>query len=456
MTAPTPQHESRDEEEVPLDPARRSSEIVDFERRLLEKVVGQGRAIGSVVNIHSTFMAKMPSPNRPISNLLFLGPTGSGKTRVVEAYTEILFDKPDAFTKIDCAEFQHSHEISKLIGAPPGYLGHRETRALLSQEVIDQHQTGAVKMSVMLFDEIEKANESLWQLLLGILDKGVLTLGDNRKVDLTRTVIFMTSNLGAREMKNLQKGGIGFKSANSPNETDVAETDQRLYKIAMDAAQHRFAPEFMNRLDKVVVFRTLSPDDLRQILNIELADVQKRITNSQGNNQFLFHCTDEVKKFLLAEGTDAVYGARHLKRAIERFVVRPLSDLINSGQIGFGDRVKVGIDGGEMVFLKKKSHLLVLTPLPKPRADDTLFGREFVGTNGERILADNRHVFQGLYIKTRLEASETHPVIQIRLAKTLVVVGFTEKHEVVIQIDGGLCVTFPIEYMRQHFRFLRD
>ena len=190
-------------EEGLLDPEMRSTEVQDFERQLLSKVVGQDRAVRRIVNMYQIYLAGMSTPGRPIGNLLFLGPTGSGKTRVVEASAEILFGSPRAFIKLDCAEFQHSHEIAKLIGSPPGYLGHRETPPLLTQEAIDQFQNDRARMTFILFDEIEKASDALWQLLLGILDKGTLTLGDNRRVDLSRCVIFMTSNLGAVEISDM-------------------------------------------------------------------------------------------------------------------------------------------------------------------------------------------------------------------------------------------------------------
>src|SRR5213593_1550636 len=241
-------------EEVLLDPEMRSAEVLDFERRLLGKIVGQDRAVRRIVNMYQIYLAGMAMPNRPIGNLLFLGPTGSGKTRIVEASAEILFGSPRAFIKIDCAEFQHSHEIAKLIGSPPGYLGHRETHPLLTQEALNQWQTDKLKLSILLFDEIEKASDALWQLLLGILDKATLTLGDNRRVDLSQTVIFMTSNLGAGEMSNLVEGGMGF--AQKPTEVD--ETfDEKINRTATEAARRKFTPEFMNRIDKTVVFKTL-------------------------------------------------------------------------------------------------------------------------------------------------------------------------------------------------------
>src|SRR6202167_5439945 len=186
-----------------LDPNRRSSDAGEFETALRRRIVGQDQAIEKVAEIYQMFLAGLNAPGRPVGNLLFLGPTGSGKTRVVEAMAESLFGDPHACIKIDCAEFQHSHEIAKLVGSPPGYLGHRETHPVLTQEAINQWHTDKLKLSIVLFDEIEKASDSLWQLLLGILDKATLTLGDNRRVDFSRTLIFMTSNLGASEMSDL-------------------------------------------------------------------------------------------------------------------------------------------------------------------------------------------------------------------------------------------------------------
>ena len=199
-----------------LDPTRRSSDAQDFDSTLRRKIVGQDPAIEKVVEIYQMFLAGLNAPGRPVGNLLFLGPTGSGKTRVVEAMAETLFGDPRAVLKIDCAEFQHSHEIAKLIGSPPGYLGHRETHPLLTQEALNQWHTEKLKLTLLLFDEIEKASDALWQLLLGILDKATLTLGDNRRVDLSQCLIVMTSNLGAHEMDDLMTGGLGFGNVIQP------------------------------------------------------------------------------------------------------------------------------------------------------------------------------------------------------------------------------------------------
>ena len=203
-------------ESIPLDPTKVGWEAMRLQKDLQGLVVGQDDAIEQVVNLYQTYLTGMTAPGRPIGSFLFLGPTGSGKTRMVEATAECLVKNPRAVIKVNCGEFQHGHEIAKLIGSPPGYLGHRETHALLSQEVLDQYHTGAVRISIVLFDEIEKASDTLWNLLLGILDKGTLTLGDNRKVDFLQAMIFMTSNLGAKEMNELIRPKLGFLGLPSP------------------------------------------------------------------------------------------------------------------------------------------------------------------------------------------------------------------------------------------------
>jgi ATP-dependent Clp protease ATP-binding subunit ClpB len=340
-----------------LDPTRHSSEALDFESSLQRKIVGQDDALEKVAEIYQTFLAGLNPPGRPIGNLLFLGPTGSGKTRVVEAMAESLFGDAHACIKIDCAEFQHSHEIAKLIGSPPGYLGHRETHPLLTQEALNQWHTEKVKLSILLFDEIEKASDALWQLLLGILDKATLTLGDNRRVDLSQCVIVMTSNLGAAEMNEMINGTMGF--ASGPSQFD-ARLDQKINRTAVEAARRKFSPEFMNRIDKIVVFHALRSDDLERILEIELGLVQQRILQATGNNQFVFSCTAPVKEFLLSEGTDLKYGARHLKRAIERNIVFPLANLVATGQVKLGDFIRIDQDAnGKLTFVKEAEGALV-------------------------------------------------------------------------------------------------
>jgi ATP-dependent Clp protease ATP-binding subunit ClpA len=343
-----------------LDPSQNSPEVQEFEKALRRQVVGQDRAVRRLARVYQVFRAGLSTPGRPVVNLLFLGPTGSGKTRLVEAAAEALYDKPRAFIKVDCAEFQHSHEIAKLIGSPPGYLGHRETQPLITQEVLDQHHTEKIKLSLVLFDEIEKASDALWQLLLGILDKGTLTLGDNRRVDFSHTMIFLTSNLGSHEVMNLMNGGMGFASKRSDEDEEL---DQKIYRAATEAARRKFSPEFMNRIDKVIVFRALTRENLEKILDIELDRVQQRIINATDGRQFVFHCTTEARDFLLREGTDIKFGARHLKRSIERHLVFPISNLLATEQIQLGDLITVDYDAarGKLIFTKEDQGAIVQT-----------------------------------------------------------------------------------------------
>ncbi len=348
-----------------LNPNLRSVESRDFEGGLRRKIVGQDEAVQAVVDLYQVFRAGLNSPGRPVGNLLFLGPTGAGKTRVVEATAEVLFGDPRAVIKIDCAEFQHSHEIAKLIGSPPGYLGHRETHPLITQEALAQYHTEKLKISFLLFDEIEKASDALWQLLLGILDKATLTLGDNRRVDLSQTMIFMTSNLGGGEITELMTGGMGF-APTVPADLRP-RLDEKVEKSATEAAKRKFAPEFMNRIDKTVVFHPLRSEQLEQILEIELGMVQQRVLET-AKGRFLFRVTQPAKDFLLREGTDMKYGARHLKRAIERHLVYPLASLLATEQVCLGDVVSIDWDGGEnsLTFIKEAEGALLPVASPAP------------------------------------------------------------------------------------------
>ena len=320
-----------------LDPTIRSNQAREFHRSMRAKIIGQEEGVQALVDLYQVFCAGLNSPGRPVGNLLFLGPTGTGKTRIVEAAAEILFGDPRAIIKIDCAEFQHSHQIAKLIGSPPGYLGHRETHPLITQESLAQSHTDKMQLSFLLFDEIEKASDALWQLLLGILDKATLTLGDNSRVDLSRTIIFLTSNLGGFEITELMSGGMGFVQA---KDKPAAGLGSKVAHTAIEAARRNFSPEFMNRLDKVVVFHPLQMAQLEQVLEIELNQVQKQVLGS-AKEHFLFRVTARAKEFLLQEGTDQRYGARHLKRAIHRHLVCPLANLLASKQIVTGDIVQI-------------------------------------------------------------------------------------------------------------------
>ncbi len=344
-----------------LDPTKTGREAESLEKNLLKLVVGQDEAIEQIVNIYQMHMTGLCAPGRPVGNFLFLGPTGSGKTRTVEATAEALLNNPRAVIKIDCAEFQHSHEIAKLIGSPPGYLGHRETHPLLSQEVINQHHSDQVKISFILFDEIEKASDALWNLLLGILDKATLTLGDNRKVDFSKAMIFMTSNLGAAEMSALVAPRLGFGRCQAAG-AEAADTEslaKKMSRSGVEAARKKFTPEFMNRIDKVVVFKPLGEAQLRRILDLELGQVQQRILLSPVDKSFVCTVSEAGKDFLLTEGTDVKYGARHLKRAIERLLVHPLSNLMATSQVNAGDWIQADFDTESrcLVFTKEAEGL---------------------------------------------------------------------------------------------------
>ncbi len=348
-----------------LDATQTGAEAEQLGSSLREKVVGQEEAVREIVDVYQTYLAGMSSPGRPIGNFLFLGPTGTGKTRLVEAVAESLIGDARAVVKIDCAEFQHSHEVAKLIGSPPGYLGHRETHPALSQETLDRCHTEKVKISFVLFDEIEKASDALWNLLLGILDKATLTLGDNRRVDFSHAMIFMTSNLGAVDMAAMLRPGLGFAAA-VPGAGDRLAA--KITSAGVEAARRRFTPEFVNRIDKTIVFHPLSDTDLREILNIELGSLQRRIWDSSQQAPFAFSVTDGAKDFLLREGTDIRYGARHLKRAIDRTLVRPMSNLIATGQVRGGDLVRVDYDGERrmLAFYRDAEGAMVANPPQTP------------------------------------------------------------------------------------------
>ena len=340
---------------LPLDPEKRSTDTLEFKTALGSKIVGQEEGVQALVDLYQVFCAGLNSPGRPVGNLLFLGPTGSGKTRIVEAAAEILFGDPRAIIKVDCAEFQHSHEIAKLIGSPPGYLGHRETHPLITQEALSANHTDKLKLSFLLFDEIEKASDALWQLLLGMLDKATLTLGDNRRVDLSQTVIFLTSNLGGGEITELMEGGMGFVQ---PRDKPITGLDEKVQRTAVEAARRKFSPEFMNRLDKVVVFHPLHRNQLEEVLEIELGQVQQRVLET-ARGQFLFRVTSAAREFLLTEGTDQRYGARHLKRAIERNIVYPLANLLATEQVHIGDLICIDFNKKEscLTFTREGENL---------------------------------------------------------------------------------------------------
>lgn len=334
-----------------LDHTQKSTEVVDFETNLKRLVIGQNAAVEGITDVFQIYRGGLSAPGRPLATMLFLGPTGTGKTKTVESAAQVIFGKTGAMIKIDCGEFQHSHEIAKLKGSPPGYLGHRETSPMLTQENLDKYHTAENKVTFLLFDEIEKASESLWNLLLGILDKATLSLGDNRVVDFSRTIVIMTSNLGAREMQEMLDTKIGFSTA-KPQATPAPE---KIDAIAIDAARKRFSPEFINRIDKIVVFQTLTEEAISAILDLELEAVKQRIF-AQAAAKFTMEFTDDAKAFIRSQGIDKRYNARPLKRAVERCIILPMSSLLNCTTFGDGDQLVVDLHPSRrsLVFKKRK------------------------------------------------------------------------------------------------------
>lgn len=303
----------------------RSKQVLELQKKFAQRIVGQHDAIDAVTNSLEKWLGGLSDPNRPIASLLFLGPTGTGKTAVVEAMADGLFKNPHAMLKIDCVEFQHSHEIAKLIGSPPGYLGHRETPARFTDAAIKMHQTAEVPFTIVLFDEIEKASDELWHLLLTILDKGEITLGDNTKTDFKKTVIIMTSNVGASNMSAVSDPGLGFQP-----ETSTAIPFAEMKEVALSAARKKFTPEFLNRLDEIVMFNTLTPEQIDQVLDkeIEKAAVQVLVAH-----QTMMFVSPAAKKELSRIGYDKRYNARNIRRALEKEIITPIARAISSGEI---------------------------------------------------------------------------------------------------------------------------
>ena len=312
------------------------------------EIIGQPRAVEAFTRVLDKIQSGFYDKTKPIASLLFLGPTGTGKTASVEAFTKGMLGGYDKLIRIDCAEFQHSHEIAKLKGSPPGYLGHRETHPLLTQEALDQYHTDSMKLTVLLFDEIEKASDSLWTLLLGILDKASLTLGDNRKVDFSHCVIVMTSNVGSAQLaaKVGDNDSIGY---NTPSKPDVPY--DAMAKTALDAARRKFMPEFINRLDDTVVFNTLTPDNIKEIFKLEFFKLRVRMVL---NSPVIFDLvvSPAAEAAILVEGYDKRYNARELKRTIEMRISTPVSRLVATNQILTFDTVVIDYDKDWTYFAK--------------------------------------------------------------------------------------------------------
>jgi ATP-dependent Clp protease ATP-binding subunit ClpA len=311
----------------------------DLTAQLSRKLIGQPGAILAIVPYVQMHQASLAPEGRPVGVFLLLGPTGTGKTRTVEALAEALHGNPKKVLKVDCGEYQMEHEVAKLIGAPPGYLGHRETQPLLNQQRLSAIASEDCDLSIVLFDEIEKAAPSMTRLLLGVLDKGSLRLGDNTTVNFEKTLIFMTSNLGSRAMQRHLRPDFGFETF-APRQT-TQKCAAKLQSIGLTAVKRRFSPEFVNRVDAVVTYQPLDSGALSRILDQQIEDLQRHIDNRLGLRSFQIEVLDGPRRFLRKKGTSVEYGARELKRTLHRLLTQPLAALVSAGSIQPGGLVRV-------------------------------------------------------------------------------------------------------------------
>jgi ATP-dependent Clp protease ATP-binding subunit ClpA len=318
--------------------------IEDLTAVLSQKVVGQPAATRVIVPYIQMFQAGLAPEGRPVGIFLLLGPTGTGKTKTVEALAEVLHGSEKNLLKVDCGEFQMEHEVAKLIGAPPGYLGHRETQPMLTQQKLNSVTSEKCNLSLVLFDEIEKAAPSMTRLLLGVLDKGTLRLGDNSTVNFEKSIVFLTSNLGAREMMREINPDFGFQSVKSAVRTDLTG---KLQNIALASVRKRFSPEFVNRIDCIITYQPLTPESLSAILDHQITDLQNHVNTRLGNRSFALDVPFEARQFLLLKGTSAEYGARELNRTIHRHLTQPLATLVATNQVNPGARVRVEVNEAE-------------------------------------------------------------------------------------------------------------
>ncbi len=308
----------------------------DLAARLARKVVGQPAATKVIVPYIQMFQAGLAPEGRPVGVFLLLGPTGTGKTKTIEALAELLHGSEKNVLKVDCGEFQMEHEVAKLIGAPPGYLGHRETQPMLTQQKLNAVTSEHCALSLVLFDEIEKAAPSMTRLLLGVLDKGVLRLGDNSTVNFEKSLVFLTSNLGARDMTREMNPEFGFQSAHV---ADRADLTSKLQSIGLSAVKKKFSPEFVNRIDCIITYQPLTVESLSTILDQHIVDLQNHVNTRLGERSFTLDVPFDTRQFLLQKGTSQEYGARELNRTIHRYLTQPLATMVATNQIPPGARV---------------------------------------------------------------------------------------------------------------------
>ena len=334
--------------------------VEDLTKVLSQKVVGQPTATRVIVPYIQMFQAGLAPEGRPVGVFLLLGPTGTGKTKTVEALAEVLHGSEKNVLKVDCGEFQMEHEVAKLIGAPPGYLGHRETQPMLTQQKLNSVTSEKCSLSLVLFDEIEKAAPSMTRLLLGVLDKATLRLGDNSTVNFEKSLVFLTSNLGAREMMREINPDFGFQSVKPAERADLTS---KLQNIALVAVRKRFSPEFVNRIDCIITYQPLTPESLSAILDKQIVDLQGHVNTRLGNRSFTLEVPFEARQFLLQKGTSAEYGARELNRTIHRHLTQPLATLVATNQVNPGARVRVDVaESGDTLNIRSQDQGVVPAP----------------------------------------------------------------------------------------------
>jgi ATP-dependent Clp protease ATP-binding subunit ClpC len=386
---------------------KQNEQLARFSNRMRKMVVGQPGAIDKVADSFSRLIAGIHDPESPLLTMMFMGPTGVGKTETVRALAETVFGNRRAFTRINCQEYSAHYNISKLLGSPPGYVG-GEIRPLLAQENLDRHhrkavenQTGLLtepggklarlfppeserRLSIVLFDEIEKAHPKLWNLLLGVLEDGTVVLGNNEEVDFRQAIIILTTNVGSAAMgQHLSQNNIGFDPG-----TSIERLDRNLEEAAMREARKVFPYEFLNRFDEIVTFHTLKDEHLYEILDILLTQIHHR--SLRCCEPFLLEVTPRAKTWLVNEGTDIQYGARPLRRLVEKEVVTRISHLICSDQIRKGDLITVDHADGGLVFQKESGgadwdELEALGPFPQEKWTGSDLGVKDDGGEKERV-----------------------------------------------------------------------
>lgn len=354
-----------------LIPAGHIDDLEPLADALRARVLGQSQATEALISSLSRLLSGLRDPSRPLLTALLLGPTGVGKTETARALAHGLFGDERAMVRINCEELAHSHELAKLLGSPPGYVG-QEIEPLLSQARLDaahleMREGGAAgrslaehvsalndgePISIVLFDEIEKAHPVIWSSLLGILENGSLTLGDNRTVDFTRSIVLMTSNIGSREMGELldppHTVGFTFGAAQA-----AADRSRGLHSAVESAARSHFPLEFLNRFDEKLVYQPLDRKALEKIFDKFLDEIHQRALY-RANTPLLLRISPEARDWILDQGTDPALGARPLRRVMERQIIGPLSRLIASRQIDAGDVIEIAREDGQLAFYRRQ------------------------------------------------------------------------------------------------------